>query len=793
LADYPSNTNNSPSTSTSPLKDFQLSQNVKDKREKSYGKALSAEIWGKINGVSSYFWLRNNRFRKNRLIANGKFDMSVFMDRLDMNGKFNYVNINWKAIQLPGTVISRMVGRWKKRTEKIDVTATDPVSIGAKNEAADMAEYYFDNKESLQELQEASGVPMIPQGQFVAEDKDELDSWKTEFNRVPEEIGYDLACNNVLQKNGWFDVLKEKILHDSAETGLVCTYTWMDDEGQIHVDWIKPENSFSSYSEYPDFRDTTWRGHIKSMKISELRAKYGKEFGGDLTEEQLWVIAGNSKDWQYYDKIRFMQEWNVTVMRPYDEWNIDVMCLELRSLDIEGYTVTKTKKNGSTIIRKGKPEKLDENQEYIEEKKWNIYKGVYIPVVDTMLEWGIKKNMIRPQDPKEIGDAEFSYSFYMYENYDMRNVAIPEKIEEPIEQMILARLKIQQLVAKMAPAGYAIDVDALQELDLGLANMSKPMDVQKIHEQTGRLYYRGRDAEGNKIPPPITELANAGFLPQMQALIQLYQFHYQVLKDELGEDPNLPQAASQPRVTAGNVQEAISLTNDTTDHYYDAYKHVMEDTGRKVACLLNRSVSYGAKAYRELLKEDQVKGRVFQTRIQMLPDDKEMAIFEAQIQEAIGTNKDLILYLNPNKLLRIAKENMQLGELYFHNAMKRYLRTQQEINAQNSENNAKVQQASYEAKVKGDNELEDKKNQAKERQILLSGAFDLLKAGVEIPASLQPVMEGVIVNMSLPLMVENAQMQQGVQQMQGQQQQEQMQGMQPQENVSVQEQLQQTA
>ena len=79
-----------------------------------------------------------------------------------------------------------------------------------------------------------------------------------------------------------------------------------------------------------------------------------------------------------------------------------------------------------------------------------------------MLSWNIKKNMVRPQDPKELGDAEFSYSFYMYNQYDMRNLAIPEKIEEPVEQMILARLKIQQLVAKMKPAGAAINVDAMQ-------------------------------------------------------------------------------------------------------------------------------------------------------------------------------------------------------------------------------------------------------------------------------------------------------------------------------------------
>ena len=35
----------------------------------------------------------------------------------------------------------------------------------------------------------------------------------------------------------------------------------------------------------------------------------------------------------------------------------------------------------------------------------------------------------------------------------------------------------------------------------------------------------------NPIPIPITELANNGFLGQMQGLIQDYQFWYQTLKD----------------------------------------------------------------------------------------------------------------------------------------------------------------------------------------------------------------------------------------------------------------------
>jgi hypothetical protein len=751
------------------LKSFQLTTNVKSKSDFEYGRKVAQNIYATIYGNQTYFWIRNNRFRKNRQIANGKIDMSVFLDRLEMNGKANYVNINWKSIIIGNTIVGRLVSSWMSRNEKISVTAVDTNSAKKKKELADEAEFVFQNKDVLAQLQQESGIPIVPQDQFVAEDKDDLDLWKSEFNRLPEEILYSLGVNNVFQANGWDDVLKERILHDSAEVGLVCTYTWMDDEGEIHVEWIRPENAIYSYSDFPDFRDTAYRGHISSMKISEVRARYGKENGGILTEEQIFQLAQFAKEYQLTDKIKWMQDWNVAYLRPYDEWNIDLMNFEIRSLDSDGYTVTKTKKNGSTIIRKGKPERLDENQEYVEEKKWNIYKGVYNPVTKTMLDWGIKKNMVRPQDPKEIGNAEFSYSFYMYQNYDQRNVAVPEKIEEPIEQMILARLKIQQLVAKMVPAGAAIDVDAMQELDLGLGDSVKPLDVQKIWEQTGKLYYRGRDAEGNRIPVPITELANSGFAPQLNALIQLYQFHYQVLTQELGVDPNLMQQASQPRVAASNVETSRILANDATEYMYDAYMYVMEETAKKVACLLNTSVTHGAKKYRNLLKQDDVKDRNFTTKLKMLPTEMEVAKLEAMMNQAMASNPQLIMYIDPFKIIRIAKENAELGELYFRQGQKKFIKTEQENAQNNSQQNAQIQQASLQAKAQGDAALLDKQTQAKQREIMLQGILDLAKANMPLPAELQPLAQQLFQNIGMPLMVDNQQEQMAIQQMQQQQ------------------------
>lgn len=766
---------NSSNGGSSVMRDFQMDKSIDSKLDPQFGQGLAKYINSTINGTNSYYWLRNIRFRKNRSYANGKIDMSQFMDRLEMNGKMNYVNLNWSCIKLCNTIIGRMVGSWVARNEKVSVTAVDDISISNKKDQADKAEFVFDNKDFINQIQQESGVQVVPQDQFVAEDKDELDEWCSQFNNLPEEIKYELGVNNILAANSWFDVLKAKMLHDSAEVGLVGTYTYMNSDGEIIVEWVRPENMIYSYSEYPDFRDTTWRGRMTSLKVSELRKKYGKACGGTLDEEQIWQIAQTAKEYQLLDKITWNQQWTVSILRPYDEWNLDVMEFELRSLDVETFTVTKTKTNNSTLITKGRIDKIKENQKIVEDKQINIYRGVYAVTADIMLEWGIKKNMITPQDPKEVGNAEFSYSFYMYQSYDMRNIAVPEKIEEPLDQMIIARLKIQQLVAKMKPAGAQINLDALQELDLGLGGATKPLEVQKIWEQTGNLYYRGRDADNNPIPSPINELANAGFVAQMQGLITLYQFHYQVLKDELGQDPNLIASATTPRVAAGNVQSAIKVSDNTIDHMYDAYIFCMEDTSRKVACLLNKSVSYGAKKYRELLKEDEVKNRVFNTKVQMLPDETEIAKLESMMNIALESNPDFVLYCDTFKLIRVAKENVKYAELLFRKAQKRFLKSKQEQAQQNSQLNSDSQLQSLQAKAQADAQLEDKKNQAKERQIVLQGSFDLMKAAVPMNNEMQALLNQVIKNVSIPLFMENDELEGAMAQIEQEKQQQQQQ------------------
>jgi hypothetical protein len=713
------------------LKGFQLTQDgIKEKSSKEFGLAISKKIYGTVQaGSGGYFFDRNARFAKNRNYANGRIDVqAMFQDRLQMNGKTNYISLNWRTLQIVNRIISGLVGRWMKRNEKIQVKAIDNLSQTDKQAEYDQIEFILDNRAKLEQLQQESGVEIIPQNQFIPSDREELNLWKHQFQRLPEEIACELDCNEVLISNGWFDVLKEKMLHDSAEVLFVGTYTWMDKEGVIHVEWVKPENAIYSYSEYPDFRDTSWRGQMPSRKISEIRKMWGKEFNPNnpfaLDEKALWQLSQKCKEYQNSTNVTIWDDnWYASFLRPYDEWNIRTIEFELKTVDSEAHTFVTTKKNKSTLHMKGRPQKPSGNERVIEDTHWNIYRGVYIPDADLLVEWGLKDNMIRPQDPKEIGNCEFSYSFFMPQNYLMRNMAIPEKIEAAVDGMILALLKMQQVVSRMRPTGAAIDESALQNIDYGLGDSNKD------------IYYRGLDAEGNRVPIPIQELANSGFLGQMDGLIKNYQFNYQILKDELGEDPNLISAALQPRVTAGNVEASQLQAEYATDYIYNAYAECMKITARKVSCLIKDSVSYGAQAYRNLTKQD-VDQRIFSTDIRFLPTEQEVLRFEAVMSEAMKSTPDLVLFIDPFQLIRVAKEDVKLAELLFRQGQKKMLLHQQMVAQQNQQQTieGQIQAAQAAEKAKGENaamELEAKgviqqrEALAQKEQIVLKMVGDL--------------------------------------------------------------------
>jgi hypothetical protein len=150
------------------------------------------------------------------------------------------------------------------------------------------------------------------------------------------------------------------------------------------------------------------------------------------------------------------------------------------------------------------------------------------------------------------------------------------------------------------------------------------------------------------------------------------------------------------------------------------------------------------------------------------------------MNNAIAAQPLLTVYLDPFKIMRIAKENVQLAEMYFRQGQKRFIKFEQEKAQQNAQMNNEANQQSIQLKAEADEAIEKKKSESKQKEMVIQGLFDLAKMQVPIPDELKPVVASVLQNFQVPVDMENQQMEQAIMEQQQQAEMEQ----QPQEMQS---------
>jgi hypothetical protein len=259
----------------------------------------------------------------------------------------------------------------------------------------------------------------------------------------------------------------------------------------------------------------------------------------------------------------------------------------------------------------------------------------------------------------------------------------------------------------------------------------------------------------------------------------LYDKHYQILKDELGEDPNLIAAAIQPRVAVSNINTAEQVAQNATDYFYWAYTNCMAETAKKVASLLKTSVMYGASVYRDIVKVDnnEIATRIFNARIQMLPDQYELARFEAMLNQALASSPDLVLFLDPFQIMRVAKEDVKLAEALFRRAQKKMIIYNQTKAAQN-------QEATIQGQIQAAQIAEQEKRATKEQEGLMDmkraetaanaqnktavlqmatqAYLKHMETGQPIPPEIQPLIQAVMENVALSAAISSQEKQEEV-------------------------------
>jgi hypothetical protein len=632
-----------------------------------------------------------------------------------------------------------------KRVEKPRVSAVDPISVKQKFDAVADTKFKMENKDFVASLEEQLNLKLTDSSEYIPEDMDDLKLYFELEHRLPEEIFFEEGLQYIWDDNS-ASVIKRRLIFDLITAGFAGSKSIMDGNGKIKIKRCIPQNMVYSFSEYDDFRDSSFIGEVTPMKISEVRVMYP-----NVDEQELYEISQKVKNRQTVS--RWDEKYRYSDTRPYDELTVDVLQFELKTIDTLLYQVKKTS-NGSIVVDKKEknPERLGDNKEMIDKNIFVIYEGAYVMQSGIMLEWKKQKNMIKPSMPEKMAEAYFSYSIFMPDNYELSNLPMIQRMETSIRQMTLTHMKIQQIVAKMRPAGLMIDIDGLQNISIGGGKSISPLEIQKIYDQTGNLYYRSSTEEGQRQTPPVQEIANAGSVQQLQELINIFNYYLNRLREETGINELRDGAAINPRLGNKQLQAGIAASNNATDYIYDSYVSIIENTMMKCGILLSDAVSYRVKEYASVVKSD-INNRYFDIKVEMLPDDEYKQFLEAMVQTALsGGQIDFETAFNIRNI-----KNVKLGELYLARATKKKQKELQKQAQQNSEMNAQAQQQSLQLKAQADMQLEQmqgeyKVNTVRTEQAMRSEAdmqmfvMDILKKSYELDKPLTPELQTIVNN-----------------------------------------------
>jgi hypothetical protein len=691
-----------------------------EKSSRKFGMNVMKSAWESWkSGYGSESWVvKKQRFDYNRSFSVGKQPMSEYKDIIDTEGQLSVINLQYAPNPIAIPFLNRLKDRYMQRMEKISCVSVDPFTQSKKKKAKDDALFKMKNKEAIIDIQNQAGIQLEEFKDTDPEDEQELDI-EFGFNyKEREEVIMDNLINLVFYDNKWSKVIKDRIFDDLINCGYAISKTYIDPNGRIKIKFVKPENFITSYSEWNDMRDWEWQGEVDYMTITDIRLKYPNK----VSEEELFNLARDHSG-QYGNGL-FTYNWSYiwlnAVARPWDSYRVQVCNLTYKTLHNLKYEKN-IDRYGKEVLDQVKTVK--EGKEYEKSKPYYVsYTGCYIVNTDHLLEWGLSKNMIKPE--KNLTEIKSPYSVYMYNNNQMVNTPMIETMIPSIKMMQLLNLKTQNIIATIAPDGSNIDFAGLSDIDLGAGiGIVSPLQLYGIYLQTGNMYYKGIDDGGEmQRQPPITP-NNVNFSNKLQQLEAQWQAEYQKLVIIVGSNSLDSGQINNQAVGRKVFEDARKQGESASNYIYNAYLNIMELTAQKSQMLGWDILVYkkgGYEGYMSALGSDKIEYVVvegdddfersqFDVKIEAVIDDTAQMILQERINIALN-NKEITLE-DALQAEQLSQTNVTYASYLLASRQRKRDKQRRADAMENSRANTEAAVAAAQAKSQGDIQLEQVKAQ----------------------------------------------------------------------------------
>lgn len=681
------------------------------KQGREYGLKYAKSIyqqWGKIDQQNSVYGNRKKTFEKNRRYANGTQDTAIYRSLLTSldpnNGDGSMLNLDFTPVPILPKFVRIVVNKILSLNPYPNLEAVDPISSSEKDTDRRKLEMMIAAKNQLRKIEDKTGVVVGMDSNTIPDTLEEAEIFIGNNIKSSSEIAAQIATNLTLEWNEFNDSILRRCVNDLAVLGMAVVKRDNDPQYGLKTSYVDPINFVHSFTEDPNFSDLVYAGHVRHIPIQELKRMAGDQF----TEEEYKKIAQKAQKKYGYDAAKLNQSSydrvNNVSRFGYDEYMIEVLDFEFMSVDCEYYESKESKYGNVGFYSKGENYKAPQNsvfnREVMKLENASVYGGCYILGTDFLFNYGKKNNI--PKNIHDISRTNLSYSVCATNILDMMPKSMVDSCIGFADQLQLTHLKIQQAVAKAKPDGIIIDIEGLENVQLGKGGELQPLDLHDIYEQTGVFYYRSKNPEGGFQNPPIREIGNS--IRNINELIGLYNHYLKMIRDATGINEVMDASSPKADALVGVRQQALSAANnaiyDITNSSMVLYKKVCSDIVKCVQVIHPDSVLYriyenaiGKENMGVLSSFRNLAMYNFGVRVVKEMEEAERQYLEQNIQVALAQKE---IDLEDAIAVRQLKDINQAERLLIVRRKKR-MAQQQQIAMQNSQQQAQIQQQSAQA------------------------------------------------------------------------------------------------
>lgn len=744
-----------------------------EKAKESFGQEVAKAI---IYSTKNYREVRNRKIAKARKFARGEQPVQPYIEQLSDDGKSLYTNINFTARPIASKFEQIVVNGYMEQPEVIKVTGMANHISDKKSRRKDEARFRMEYRDTISQLDEMSGVQMEDPSAFTPETPEELDIWFNLNDRELEEVLMQRMLTFTAEDIK-IDRLKQNILSEQFQAGLHGTYDYLDRNGRFNVDFIKAEDCIYSAFDTETSENLNFAGRFVRMTVSEARYRWSLP---PEKEKALFSAAMSCKSMygNSFTNIDWSETFKTSVIRPYDNWVVEIAHVWWACSKVTNFIEGKDRYGKSVFVEIDDPVnvKVSGKKSVGNSLKPTAYEGYFLANDSVVpLEWGECRNMLKEGEDRETLLCPFEFRMPENKGTMMPNSPV-HKIISDIMEMDLIDLKIKQVVARSAPSGFAADMDALVNVDLGEGvGLASPIQIQDIYRNTGWLYYRSIRDDGtpnNNLPiNPISSPLDA----QLGGLLELYNRHRNEIREILGINEFRDGSASQPRIGFRYAQSQLTQSNTATLSLYRAWLTNGQSIYRHAGIRIWDSLAYGEpnKGYLKFLgKKDadfikhskEITSSTYDIKFEMGRSLMEEEILENNL--TLGIQQGLIDIVDANMVRAI--DDYKLANQYLAYRIKvrrkeaeeqaeRQSRMAAEANAQAGVmvEQAKAQTESQIAQVRAAVELE--KGEQERKKELEKLAYTLILKQVEgstVPEEYLPLITTALDNMGMSITME---------------------------------------